>query len=295
MKLISVAAGCVALALAVPGGAVLHAQQGLWLEPDLPMAPQFDRGQPVSPFFEGWYVNPDGTYTLAFGYFNRNAKETLEIPIGPDNFIEPAEFDGDQPTTFPAQPDYSIAGREWGVFAVVVPAEYAAPGRDVVWTLRSKGATHRVPGRVGNSAYQLQALDQPMGRGSLPPRIRFESAGPEGLGPKGITTGPLQTRVGVPLPLTLWATDSAAPDTRNPVAVGLTWFKHQGPPQGQVRFDPEQLRVDGTGAEGTTSATFSEPGDYVVRVRVDNWSSSDSADQRLCCWTNGYVKVVVTP
>ena len=57
-------------------------------------------GGPVVPLFEGWYQNPDGTYNLCFGYFNVNTEEILEFPIGEDNFIEPIEFDGMQPTQF---------------------------------------------------------------------------------------------------------------------------------------------------------------------------------------------------
>ena len=42
-------------------------------------------GQSVSPSFEGWYANPDGTRSLVFGYFNRNYEERLDIPVGPSN------------------------------------------------------------------------------------------------------------------------------------------------------------------------------------------------------------------
>ena len=31
-----------------------------------------DVGQSVSPSFEGWFENPDGTFSLSWGYFNRN-------------------------------------------------------------------------------------------------------------------------------------------------------------------------------------------------------------------------------
>ena len=57
-------------------------------------------GGPVIPIFEGWYQNPDGTYELSFGYYNVNTEEVLEVPLGPDNFIEPQELDGGQPTRF---------------------------------------------------------------------------------------------------------------------------------------------------------------------------------------------------
>ena len=46
-------------------------------------------GQNVSPTFEGWEPNPDGTSSLWFGYMNRNDEEQLDIPVGPDNNIQP--------------------------------------------------------------------------------------------------------------------------------------------------------------------------------------------------------------
>ncbi len=55
----------------------------------LPLQPARDSGQSVTPAFEGWYPNPDGSHTLLIGYFNRNVKETLDIPVGPNNRIEP--------------------------------------------------------------------------------------------------------------------------------------------------------------------------------------------------------------
>jgi hypothetical protein len=38
----------------------------------MPLAPIPKTGEPVAPFFEGWYRSPDGTFTLSFGFFNLN-------------------------------------------------------------------------------------------------------------------------------------------------------------------------------------------------------------------------------
>ena len=54
----------------------------------IPLSPPRDAGQTVTPAYEGWYPNEDGTFTLSFGYFNRNKEEILEIPVGPNNFID---------------------------------------------------------------------------------------------------------------------------------------------------------------------------------------------------------------
>ena len=55
----------------------------------LPLGPARERGASITPAFEGWYQNADGSYSLLVGYFNRNTKETLDIPVGPNNRIEP--------------------------------------------------------------------------------------------------------------------------------------------------------------------------------------------------------------
>ena len=48
----------------------------------LPFTTQRSSGQTVTPAYEGWYRNADGSFTLSFGYYNRNASESVEIPAG---------------------------------------------------------------------------------------------------------------------------------------------------------------------------------------------------------------------
>ena len=87
----------VAASLAVTLGAVawtpLVAQNPLDLSQWIPR-PLRDSGRPVVPLFEGWFQNEDGTYTLAFGYQSQNLEEDYDIPVGPDNFIEPSQYNG---------------------------------------------------------------------------------------------------------------------------------------------------------------------------------------------------------
>ena len=45
----------------------------------------------------------------------------------------------------------------------------------------------------------------------------------------------------------------------------------------------------------STAATFNVPGDYVVRVRANDASGVTGAGHAQCCWTNGFIKVTVTP
>ena len=280
--------------------------------PPFPAAP-WERGAvaeglPVSPFFEGWYENPDGSYTLSFGFFNRNREETVHIPHGPANYLSREAPDGVQPTLFPP-------GRGTGVFTVTVAGDFAEDGGRVAWTLQTGSQPpHSVPGKVGVEAYRLHHA--PMAMGSLPPVLKLAPEGAElwgpmtlagdpreasirssGANPVGSQANPLRltATVGSPLRLSVWVADRLAPDAeRDPVTGGATWFTHAGP--ATAAFGEEQPLVD-EAAEGraTTSVTFAEPGDYVLRVRADNFNPVDSTPADQCCWTNGYVAVTVAP
>ena len=48
------------------------------------------------------------------------------------------------------------------------------------------------------------------------------------------------------------------------------------------------------GGPMSTEAMFSEPGEYVLRVRANDASGVSGAGHSQCCWTNGFVKVTVT-
>ena len=167
----------------------------------------------------------------------------------------------------------------------------------MVWTLRYQGQTWSVPGRTRSTAYQLS---WPMAMGSVPPLLRFQPTGPAGRGPTGIQGPPLQARVGVPLQLAIWLTDDAVHE-KEPIPVkrevvpsmNVTWYKHSGPAAPVVFSPPREPVADPEGRAATT-ATFREPGDYVIRVRGDSFGNIDSAAADQCCWTNGYWNVVVT-
>jgi hypothetical protein len=244
-------------------------------------------GQTVTPVFEGWYKNADGTFSISFGYFNRNASEVLEIPIGPGNNITPGEANQGQPTTFHPR-------RHWGVFAVTVPADFGQ--KKVTWTLVVRGETFTIAGSL-RPQWEIDALKGEAGSGNTPPILRFEKTGPEGRGPRGVT-GPTQRAVvGRPLTLTVWASDDGAAarsissEGRSGVPVNLMWFKHDG--RGEVVFADRNPKTDASDA-ATTTATFSEPGEYVLRVRANDASGVDNAGHAQCCWTNGFVRVIVT-
>jgi hypothetical protein len=99
-------------------------------------------GQDIAPDFEGWRDNPDGSHELMFGYFNRNQEQELDIPVGPDNNVEPGGPDQGQPTHF-------YPRRSRFQFRVHVPKDFGKG--EVVWTLNVNGKK--------NTAYATLAPD----------------------------------------------------------------------------------------------------------------------------------------
>jgi len=153
-------------------------------------------GEAVYPAFEGWGPLKDGTSALLLGYFNRN-KEPIDVPIGPDNRIEPGGPDYGQPTHF-------HSGRQWGVFSIVVPKDFGT--KKLTWTLTANGHASTVQFWL-NPPYWIDFFKNGA-NGNEPPRIKFSANGPELIGPpreKFVQT--LTATVGQPLDLTAWAAD----------------------------------------------------------------------------------------
>jgi hypothetical protein len=254
------------------------------------LAPPAASGETVTPVYEGWYRNKDGTVSLSFGYFNRNTTEVIEIPIGPSNTISPGVAGQGQPTTFHPR-------RHWGVFAVKVPADYLTVKKEVTWTLKIRGETFAVPGTL-HPDWEIDALEGEASADNTPPRVALMDRTEEAAGPLGITVGPFRVAVGTPIPLTAKVTDDAKTQTTNAAGarvggnIEAAWFKHQGP--GMVTFSTASTRLAPTGGTATTNATFAAPGEYIIRVRLTD-SSVSGAGHSQCCWTNGFIRVTVTP
>ncbi len=256
----------------------------------MPLAPVPKTGEPVAPFFEGWYRNTDDTFTLSLGYFNLNGDQTLDIPIGPDNFIEPEEFNGPQPTHFPAD-----TRRDRGVFHVTVPSSWEDAPQRLVWTITANGKTTSVEARVGWEPLQLDYGQRAMG--SISPLVRFSEDGPSGQHVQGLWSEPRTAASGEPMTLTLWGEEVSQrydhDQVNTDVYLTVRWFKHQGPVD-EVLFDPDRIRIEDGAMNATTTVTFMAPGDYVLRARVDNWNANDSSGGDQCCWSNAFVPVTVT-
>jgi len=265
-------------------------------------------GLPIVPFMEGWYGNEDGSVTVSYGYHNRNETDVI-IPMGENNFIEPAQLNG-------MQPEIYFTGRHMGVFAVTIPASMAS--ETIWWHLKTGNSeATMVPGERGSAAYELDRNPRP--QGSVQPVIWFEQGNP-GRGPEGVLSTTVKTvAVGAPLKMEVGTEDPSVRDPSNPLFAKpldtrVMWYKHQGP--GEVQFtedsstpfmtapdvslrnampsSPARIAIPAGKGPARVIATFSEPGDYLIRARLDNWNASDSDGFDQCCWSNAYQRVRVT-
>jgi len=278
-----------------------------------PLRPPSPEGMPVIPFMEGWYANDDGSVTVSFGYHNRNAEDVI-VALGENNRIEPAQFDG-------MQPEIYFSGRHPGVFAVTMPA--SMQDESIWWYLKTENLEElKVPGRRQSDAYELDRNPLPLG--SRQPLVWFENED-RGSGPEGVLAAKIRTiPVDVPLTLGFETEDPSERDASNPlfaqsIGTRVSWYKHQGP--GEVTFmehtDSPFIKTPARTTQEsryppvmpvTLSSTdipagkatakvlvkFSEPGEYLIRARVDNWTARDSGGLFQCCWSNAYQRVLVT-
>jgi hypothetical protein len=224
---------------------------------------RYARGQDISPTFDGWESNPDGTYTFYFGYYNRNADEALDVPLGPENNFDLGNGDQGQPTHF-------YPGRKWFVFKVPVPKDWPQEKR-LVWTLTTKGRTNQSKGwlqtewEIDKLLISKNAISDPFLRTSN------SNPTPDNRAPV-ITGSPAQTVV-LPAAATLSATATddglpkPGPGERGGRVQGvqIRWILFRGP--ADVKFDPDvSSAVYGRPATSETKVTFSAPGNYRIRA-----------------------------
>ncbi|MBM3779789.1 MAG: hypothetical protein FJW23_16365, partial [Acidimicrobiia bacterium] len=277
-----------ALAFAV-AGSTAGAQQAF----------DYNRGQNVQPAYEGWERNPDGSFSLVFGYYNRNWEEEPNIQVGSNNFFAPGPEDQGQPTHF-------YPRRQMYVFKVRVPADFG--NKELTWTVTHNGRTDKAVGWLG-SFYEidntvLRAQRTGSQRESTPEEVQ---ARPPSIEAEGSQT--LTATTGQALPLAVLVKDDGLPGPReqrhrlrsnsnlsvtftrdrnaatqdmvsamNAMETGLavTFIHYRGP--GTVSFDPMTSTVEKTGGRAATAVTFHEPGTYVIRAVVDDQMFTAPAD-----------------
>ena len=248
---------------------------------------RFIRGQNVQPAFEGWEQNADGSYTMVFGYLNRNWEEEPHVPIGPDNTFSPGPADRGQPTHF-------YPRRQMYVFKVRVPADWG--DKELVWTVTYAGRTDTAVGwlagfyEIDTSVLRAQRSGS-SGRASTEDELRAQPPSITVDGPDAVTTsvaepvtlavtvsddglpGPAPSRSGRP-PRTISERPRETPDgapaqdmvsifAATETGLAVTWLHYQGP--GTVTFDPMHVPLDKAGGRAETTVHFDQPGTHVIR------------------------------
>jgi hypothetical protein len=272
----------------------------------------YTRGESVSPAYEGWWPNDDGSFTMFFGYMNSNWVEEFDVPIGPANQIEPGGPDQGQPTHF-------YPRRNPFLFTIRIPKDFGT--KELIWTLTTHGKTERAYASL-KSDYQIdpQSISTEVGGdgGSLRDELRTNIAPTLQVeGEKHRTV-----KVGQPLTLTAVARDpdniparragrggrggggeapTISPNAlyRPPSSVvaasgaglRLSWIVYRGSAS-VVTFNPEQMKTwtdtrayanspwsppylipaPPPGNTWVTQATFAEPGAYTLRAVVSDGS-----------------------
>lgn len=278
------------------GGAMVSAQGQL-----LPSGPKLGFGASVTPAFDGWYDNPDGTHTFLIGYYNRNWNVDVDIPIGPNNKFEPGDPDRGQPTHF-------APNRNFGMFTITVPKAFGAAER-LWWTLTVNGVTSRIGLIMSpdfNITPQKSSEESPNGKYNMPPVLRFTEAGPSIQNPVATVASAISktATVNVPMTLDLWAEDDAlyssgtnAAMTRTPPVVEAEITKYRGP--GTIKSDGFHFTaskggkpVEAFAGKASGTITFDKPGDYILHVLLTDYSEKGGG-ATACCWTTAMIKVAV--
>ena len=242
IKVKQLASGALVTALLGLVAAPLSAQLPEHLR-DYPLATRGATGESVAPMFNGWVANEDGSVTMIFGFANLNRDHDLDIPLGVNNAIEPAQFDGVQPTHFPVVSYRGLVGmQERGAFAVTVPADMR--DTEVVWTLTSNGRSYSIPGRATSTAYEMSNGERALG--TLKPAIRFSPNGTESTSVEGFYGPEITARVGDAVTLRAYVQDrgNRADYPENKMLeypLGTEWVLHQGPAVPEI----QQARITG--------------------------------------------------
>ena len=246
----------------------------------LPLEPARKSGAGITPAFEGWYQNADGSYSLLIGYYNRNSAETLDVPIGPNNKIEPGELDQCQPT-------YFETGRQWGVFVIKVPKDFG--NKTIRWTIEANGERNSVPFTL-NKGYPVTPFKE-AGMSNSPPKLTFADNGPKQTGPPVGIAAEVSGTAGQPIAIALSVEDDKGiAQTKSTIVSTVSFHKYRGP--GSVKFDNTRVFAKQQGERVVVNAVFDKPGEYLVRVQAND-ESGEGGGGFQCCWTNAYVKVNV--
>lgn len=267
------------------GTAIAFAYTAVGQPPPPTYIPQtkFTRGQDVVPSFDGWIKNADGSFTMVFGYLNRNYEEELAIPAGPDNKLDLLPVDSGQPT-------YFLPRRHAWIFRVKVPADWG--NKELVWSITAHGRTEKAYGSLASDEELTERIV--MTNGNLSPGLDDPNQ------PPAILISSVEgAAVGHPLTLTAHVTDDGLPKPRvpkgaptvetgksqtdratprPPIGLSVSWIQYRGP--AKATFEKVGA-ISVTGGEAITHVTFSVPGTYVLRATATDGALSVPSDIQI--------------
>jgi hypothetical protein len=235
------------------------------------------------PYYEGWIRNPDGSFDLVWGYFNRNWQQEFAIAAGPENRVEPGGPDGGQPTFF-------LPRRQRFVYRMRVPADFGK--KEAVWTITANGRTER--------GYATLQPEQEITERVVATNGNFNPGHDDPNQPPSIAIASISNvTVGTPVTLTASVTDDGLPKPRatpppapkpaptpgqpnftaqvntsgggRPRGVTVNYLQYRGP--GKVTFSNTApiLVVDG---QAVTTARFAAPGTYKLIASANDGAIS---------------------
>jgi hypothetical protein len=259
---------------------------------------KFNVGQGVQPIFEGWGRNPDGTFSMYFGYFNRNYAETLVVPVGAENKLEPGVADRGQPTVFNTR----IQRKQ---FSVSVPKDWGK--KELVWSVTVRGTTEKAVAWL-QPEWEIDPVYAGKTRNAeslknTPPKMALEVASSIGLSnPLTLTAAvqddglpvprkprqsaaasaqsqpptlkPLPDQPEVPVNVPSIASGNRPRGPQAPQGLVVNWMVWRGP--AAATFDAAPVPVKEGKAVAT--ATFTKPGTYVLRARANDGELTDEKD-----------------
>ena len=218
----------------------------------------YTKGQTLEAAYEGWMPNPDGSFTMYFGYMNPNWEEQFDIPVGPDNKIEPGGPDQGQPTHF-------YPRRNPFLFTIKIPKDFGE--KELIWTLVSHGKTSKAYASL-KTDYQIdkQVISTEIGGdgGSLRDALRYNI--PPELKIQGETRKTV--KVGEPLTLVALAGD---PDNLPARRDGKPQPRHPGQPISEEDLKPAGPARGGGRAGSPTALVYRPPSSVVVADGPGLW------------------------
>lgn len=237
-------------------------------------------GEILSPAFEGWWPNEDGSFRLFFGYMNSNWKQEFDIPVGPNNYfriVDEGELDDLETESYIAdeadmgQPTHFYPRRNPFLFTIDVPADFGE--KEVVWTLNSLDYRARAYGSLYPD-YRIdpQVISTEVGGafGSLDDRLRDNIAPTLQIEGDAFRT----VRVGEPLALAAIARDPDDFPAHSGRSAPRTPEQIYRPPSSIVAMSGPGLRFSWTVYRGPASAADFEPAQMKTYTDTRVYSNS---------------------